>query len=198
MGFLVRGGIAVGSVYRRPTNIFGTGYQNAYKTESINATHPRVLLHQSAVGWLERDRHLGYPLRAFPIFMKEGSDFILDTLHTHWSYVGDDRNCNLTDIFNCYKLTIERNLSALSLGSRRDKWEWMAKLFNAKRHTASELRGVKPIDVEQYSAFSFGPTIEQPQTSFAEAFGQFMGPIRYAKFIPDGGSGNRDAGLEIG
>jgi len=90
MGFLMRGGIAIDSVYRTPTNIFGTGYQDAYENESGLAKTPRacVLLHLSAVDRLESDRHLGYPLKAFPIFMREGGQFILDTLHLHWSYVG--------------------------------------------------------------------------------------------------------------
>src|SRR6266853_1461330 len=130
MGLLLRGGIAVGSVYRTYSNIFGTGYQNAYETESNLAKAPRILLHPSAVDRLEGDHHSGRRLGEFSIFMSEsGQQFILDTLHTHWSYVGNDRDCDLTKLFNGYKATIEHNLSTLSQRERgRDKWEWLAKL----------------------------------------------------------------------
>jgi hypothetical protein len=105
MGFLLRGGIAVGSAYRTPTNIFGTCYQNAYETESCRAKTPRILLHQSAVERLEGDRHSGFRLGELPIFMKNGQQFILDTLFTHWSYIGNDRNCDLAKVFGGYKTT---------------------------------------------------------------------------------------------
>jgi hypothetical protein len=180
-GFLVRGGIAVGSVYRTPTNIFGSGYQNAYETENKLANTPRVLLHQSAVDRLEGDRHSGRALGQLSIFMREGQTFILDTLNMHWSYMGNDRNCDVAKVFAGYKAKIEHNLSTLSPGRARDKWEWMAKLFNAKQRDCSDLRDVLPIEFDQYSAFAFGPVIEQPQTTFREAFGPFLAPRRYVK-----------------
>jgi hypothetical protein len=117
MGFLMRGGIAVGNVYRTPTNIFGTGYQDAYETESTLANAPRLLLYRNATERLESDRHLGYQLTAFPIFMREGGQFILDTLYMHWSFVGENRDSNLVRIFEGYKTKIEQNLGTLPLGS---------------------------------------------------------------------------------
>ena len=72
MGFLLRGGVAVGAVYRTAHNIFGTGYQNAYETESKFARMPRILLHKSAEAALEDGFHSGVPMRILSIFMKEG------------------------------------------------------------------------------------------------------------------------------
>jgi hypothetical protein len=181
MGFLLRGGIAVGSVYRTPTNIFGSGYQNAYETENNLANTPRVLLHQSAVDRLEGDRHSGRASGELSIFMLEGQTFILDTLNTHWSYMGNDRNCAVAKVFAGYKARIEHNLSTLSPGRARDKWEWMAKLFNAKQRHCSDLRDLLPIEIDHYSAFAYGPVIVQPQPTFREAFGSFMAPRRYVK-----------------
>lgn len=187
MGFLLRGGIAVGSVYRSTNDIFGTGYQNAYDMESKLAKVPRVLLHPSAVERLESDLHSGFQLGTLSIFMKEGDQVILDTLNTHWSYVGDERDIGLTKIFEGYKKEIERNLARLDPGSPRDKWEWMARLFNAKQHDASDLRSIPRIDLDQYSEFAFRPVIEQPVPTFEETFGPFMAPKRYVKSfnIPD-------------
>jgi len=174
MGFLLRGGVAVGTAYRADSNIFGTGYQNAYETECKFASAPRILLHKSAELVLENGFHSGYPIRIFSIFMKEGSELILDTLNTHWSYIGQDRDCNLPQIFDGYRTIIEENLSKLSVGRPREKWEWMAKLFNAKRQSASDLHGISRIDVDAFSNFVFGQANEPKQTTFREAFGPFM------------------------
>ena len=187
MGFLLRGGLAVGSVYRTSTNIFGAGYLDAYVTESKLANTPRILLHPSAVERLEADHHSGHRLGELSIFMREGQQFILDTLNTQWSYVGSDRDCDLLKLFNGYKATIEHWLSTLPVGRARDKWEWMAKLFNAKQRDCSDLRGVKPIDIDQFSVFAFGPVIGQPQMTFREAFGPFMAPTRYVKSFNEPG-----------
>jgi hypothetical protein len=181
MGFLLRGGIAVGSVYRTPINIFGTGYQKAFETENDLAKTPRVLLHESAAARLETDYHSCLRLGKLSIFMREGEEYILDTLYTHWSYVGDQRDYDLVKLFNDYKATIEHKLSTLSDDRARSKWEWMAKFFNAKQRDCSDLRGVSPIGLDQSSAFAFGPVIKQPPMNFREAFGPFLAPTRYVK-----------------
>jgi hypothetical protein len=63
----------------------------------------------------------------------------------------------------------------------------MAKLFNAKLRECSDLRGLLPVELDQYPAFTFGPVIEQPQTTFREAFGPFMAPTRYVKSFNEPG-----------
>lgn len=175
MGFLVRGGIAVGNVYRPPRNIFGTGYQNAYETEQ-NPRTPNVRFHQSALDFLKQNDHRGYPVAKFSIFAQEGDQLLLDTLNTHWSYLGqkhEDRS-QLPKVFEDYKTTIERNLARLSPGRAREKWEWMARFFNAKLRDASDLRSMSPIRVEDVLNFRFGPAVEEAPPTFKEAFGRFM------------------------
>jgi hypothetical protein len=185
MGFLLRGGISVGNIYRTDSNIFGTGYQNSYETESKYAANPRVLLHQSAVDALKSDHHGGLTTASLSIFMKEGEQFMLDTLNTHWSYVGNRENCNINKIYNGYKATIERNLEKLSNSRAREKWEWMAKLFNAKRKDSSDLRDISEININKISKFTFGHTISTE--TFKEAFAQSIAEPRYVtKFLlPD-------------
>jgi hypothetical protein len=179
MGFLIRGGLAVGSLCRTESNIFGTAYQAAYETERC-ATAPRVLFHQSAVEHFEADCHLGIPLGGLSIFAQEGNEVILDSLAVHWSYVADtpgaDVSQTLAQTFISHKTTIERQLAELRSGRAREKWEWMAKYFNAKLRHSSELASVGAIEIDKYSLFRFGPLIAQSASTFEEAFGPFMAP----------------------
>ena len=103
---------------------------------------------------------------------------MLDTLNTHWSYIGEDRNCDVPQIFDDYRTKIEGNLSALPVGGPREKWEWMAKLFNAKQQSVSDLRGVARLDADKLSNFVFGQN-DNEKTTFREAFGLFMRPPKY-------------------
>ena len=50
-GYLMQGGISVGSVWHTPTNIFGTGYIEAWRTQD-NLEHPQIVL-------LTQHRHTG-------------------------------------------------------------------------------------------------------------------------------------------
>jgi hypothetical protein len=188
MGFLLRGGIAVGSVYRTDTNIFGTGYQKAYETESSLANSPRVLLDKSAADLLRTTTHYGCPIDSFPIFIREGDKFMLDIFYTHWSFFGNYINHDLIGTFEIYKSKIEENLSTLPPGRSRDKWKWMAEFFNSKLKHSSDLRHLSPIDLDKFSQFVFRPAIEEEPATFEEAFGQFMSHGTTIKILSDGGA----------
>jgi hypothetical protein len=179
MGFLLRGGVAVGTVYRTDSNIFGTGYQKAYETECQCARTPRILLHESAEEVLKHCFHFGCPIRILSIVMKDGSDSILDTLNSHWGYIGQDRDCDVPQIYDGYRTKIEENLSKLEVGGRREKWEWMAELFNAKQKDASDLHGVTRISEDKFSNVVFGQANNPEQTTFREAFGPFIGRSKH-------------------
>lgn len=176
MGFLLRGGVAVGPVYRTTNNIFGTGYQDAFETESKLARMPRVLLHKSAVAALESGVHSGFPLRLLSIFMKEVDDYILDTLNSHWSYISDNRDCDVSGIFNAYKIKIEKALLELPAGEPREKWKWMAALFDAKCQSSNDLRSIGAIQTNKLG-FLFGQN-DNENTTFKKAFGPFMRPSK--------------------
>jgi hypothetical protein len=180
MGFLVRGGIAVGNVYRTRHNIFGSGYQAAFETENC-ADAPRVLLHKSAVDLFEAGHHNGYPLKFLSIFLKEQEDIIVNSFHPHWSYVGGDRLCNITRVFEIYRNTIQENLLNLTIYKARQKWEWAANLFNNNQKYFSDLRNVSSIDLQNYQSSIFYPVITPPQTTFEEAFGGFMAPPMFVR-----------------
>lgn len=198
MGFLLRGGVAVGSVYRTNNNIFGTGYLNAYETEEKFSNHPRVLLHKSAAELLKNERHCYRRLAEFPIFMREGGEFMLDTLYTgHWSYISRDEPCGIVEIFESYQKTIERNLQELSSGPARDKWQWMARFFNAKLKDSSDLRVLSPVDLDSLSPFNFKAASEPPSTTFAEWTRPFRDPGRIVRIgLPEPSKDTDDPELE--
>lgn len=186
MGFLVRGGLAVGNLHRTRSNVFGTGYQAAYETEKCAAT-PRVLFHQSAVAHFETECHFGVPIWGFSIFAQEGHDVILDALAVHWSYVGENSGADVTRTFRSHKEMIERQLSRLPSGRAREKWEWMAQYFNAKQKNSSELTSVGPIQIDEYAHFRFGPLITHSDSTLKEARESFYAPgSRYGGSPYDG------------
>lgn len=176
MGFLLRGGVAVGPVYRTTNNIFGTGYQDAFETEAKLARMPRVLLHRSAVAALESGVHSVFPMRLLSIFMKEVDDYMLDTLNSHWSYIGDSRDYDVLGIFNAYKVKIEKALSELPAGEPREKWKWMAAFFDAKCQSSNDLRSIGAIQTNK-SGFTFWQN-DNENTTFKEAFAPFMRPSK--------------------
>jgi hypothetical protein len=173
MGFLLRGGIAVGNLYRDKANVFGTGYQNAYETESKYANYPRILLHQSAVDMLETGTHNDSLLGTLSIFMKDGDRHLLDTLNTYWRYVGAEREYDLSATYGRYKATIEGCVATLPLGRPREKWQWMANYFNAKLRDCSDLSELAPIGTDDSARFAFYDG-RRPGETFREAFAPFM------------------------
>ncbi len=104
----MRGGVAVGNVYRTSKNIFGTGYQNAFKTEQCPRT-PNVRFHQSVLDFLKEDTYPELPVAKFSIFAQEADQLLLDTLNTHWSYVDQkhEHRSKIPEIFSGYGTTIE-------------------------------------------------------------------------------------------
>ena len=130
MGFLVRGGISVGSVWHTDTNIFGSGYIDAYKTEQ-KARHPRIALSPKASeAW-----KAGY--RIVPDLCLADADCeCVDVLHPYYLRT-NEHGIPYENSFRQFSAHILQNLSTLPLGSdSRSKWEWMAGFFNSaiRRH----------------------------------------------------------------
>ena len=140
MGFLMRGGIAVGLASHTDRNIFGTGYQVAYEIQEIHACTPRVLLHKSAADLLDGS---GRGESKFSCWVKENDSWVVNTLFPHWSYIGGREQCP-NELFLGYRKTIIENLNEHPLGSsKRGKWEWMAGYFNETVKHCSDIRKVE-------------------------------------------------------
>jgi len=128
MGYLLRGGIAVGSVWHDNSNIFGTGYIDAVNAEKT-AIHPRIILTDKAVQHWNNSTHFGISLSSTALCFNYGDAMILDTLCQE--YVLIYMRAVLEDTFKKYRSHILNNLQTKAPGSsERGKWEWMAAFFN--------------------------------------------------------------------
>jgi len=124
IGHLIRGGIAVGSVWHDDKNIFGTGYVEAYQTEQ-KAVHPRVTLANSA-----RDLWTGSS-PFMPDLCLAGSDGHFEVSLLHQTLLLQSGR-NLEPFYEQFRALLLTTLSAAALGSpERSKWEWMVSHFNA-------------------------------------------------------------------
>ena len=142
MGFLLRGGIAIGPVSHDSHNIYGTGYMDAHATEQ-KVRDPKVLLADSAASLLEQSPDCG----AFSIFLREGDKWVVNTLEDHHeTYTGVSGPAAHTALFIDYRQTIVRNLERHPLGGDvRGKWEWMAGFFNYWARQYGNTSGVETI-----------------------------------------------------
>jgi hypothetical protein len=132
-GHLVRGGISVGKVWQDSSNVFGSGYIDAYQTE-INAKHPRIVLSPAALKiWQKASRSVP------DLCIGDQTAQIVDILHPAYSR-NNTVGLPFEFSFRQYRAHILQNLSTLPFGSEpRSKWEWMAGFFNdaLERHQIS-------------------------------------------------------------
>ncbi|MHB1757869.1 MAG: hypothetical protein ACYCT9_10235 [Leptospirillum sp.] len=187
MGFLVRGGIAVGNVYRTDSNILGTGYQEAVKEDKGN---PRIVLTESAKQELKKLKNEGSIYWNSSFFSKdELRQTILNSIHPFQSYL-PDKDGDPVEYFNKYRETILKNISKDNQKDEgiRQKWFWCAGLFNANvKQLFSSLTSKTPpppIDIDEKS-----PTIilnylnQELDPNWAEAFKAPGYVVRFNKSI---------------
>ncbi len=124
LGHLIRGGISVGPVFHENTNIFGSGYIDAFLTEQ-SAIYPRIVLSNDASEiWASSTR-------AVPtLCLAEGRSQTVDILHPEY-YRTRNTGLSYEDYVEPLRVYIHHNLRELPLGSEpRSKWEWMAGFYN--------------------------------------------------------------------
>ena len=128
MGFLVRGALAVGNVYRTESNILGTGYQEAVNSEKT-ACNPQIVLTDSAKQELDRlITHANCP--RYAIFAQnELGQVVLDSIYPDATYM-PTKSVLVDEYYRRYRETIVENLSHEVLRAR-EKWLWFAGFFNA-------------------------------------------------------------------
>ena len=147
MGFLVRGALAVGNVYRTDSNVLGAGYQEAVNGEKA-ARNPQIVLTDSAKN--ELDRLISGPnCPRYAIFAKnELGQVVLDSIYPHETYL-PTTSMSVGEYYGRYRSTIVQNLSHEDLRVR-EKWLWFAGFFNANvRYFGSMIgRDIQEIDQE--------------------------------------------------
>jgi len=138
MGFLLRGGIAIGSVWHDDRNIFGTGYISAVNGEK-SADHPRIVLSDEAKAHWQASNLAG----TSSMCRRDGGSLIVDTLMPF--YIRETEiHGRIEEAFSQYRAWIITRLSELRPGSARSKWEWIALAFN--RAVTQHDVNVGPID----------------------------------------------------
>ncbi|WP_342714093.1 hypothetical protein [Bradyrhizobium sp. B039] len=138
-GHLIRGGISVGKVWHEQgsngSNIFGSGYIDAYLTEQ-SAKHPCILLSEPAAElWKNQSRSV-------PSLCVGDKKLMVDVLHAGYLPT-NAAQLPFEEFFDPLRVHIEASLRNLQLGSdARAKWEWMAGFFNDAlvRHEISTKR----------------------------------------------------------
>ncbi|MHB1301731.1 MAG: hypothetical protein ACYCY8_12825 [Burkholderiales bacterium] len=172
MGFLVRGCILVGTAAHDKSNIFGSAYMDAVEAEKKEKA-PRILMLKRAAEILNSDaRYHHYRFCELSTFLKEGDDWIVDTLNPHSSYIGDNKQ-DPSRLFEDYKNTIVENLQKFPLGCKvRGKWEWMAGFFNDRLiRYRGDIRNVEKIDLPMPpSPFRQGDADEAPDPDWMAPF----------------------------
>lgn len=127
IGLGARGGIAVGNLFVKDNNIFGSAFLDAYETESVKAIYPRILLHQTAVKELEELQQ--YMYRRDSIFAKMDGEVFLDSFYdlTLVSIDSEDISTKLKEYKECIEINLKKTLEP----KIRSKWSWIALHFNA-------------------------------------------------------------------
>ena len=145
MGFLVRGALAVGNVYRTDSNILGTGYQEAVNGEQA-ARNPQIVLTESAKQALDNLISGGHT--RYAIFAKnESGQIILDSIYPHETYMPTN-SVLVEEYYERYRETIVKNLSHEDLRAR-EKWLWFAGLFNANIRSFRSMIGSSPMAIDR-------------------------------------------------
>ena len=139
-GFLVRGGIDVGPIFRVGDNIAGSAYMNAYAAEQA-AKHPRIVFCKKAEDWWANNGTPGNQMR-----IKYNKVSMVNVLHA--SYMDDEADTPIVPVQFCeshfqrYLDTMLKQSNGKGLSCKvRNKWKWMIKYL---KH-AMQIQGLTPI-----------------------------------------------------
>jgi hypothetical protein len=128
-GYLVRGGIAVGSVWHNISNVVGPAYQEAYLLEQ-KSWEPRIILSEEAM----RLWQSGGPSTGSRMCIHYDGAFMVNGLHDY--YVPAQFERNIQKAFRHYEAIASANLNAGLGGRELQKWAWMRKYIAAEQAIA--------------------------------------------------------------
>ena len=125
-GYLLRGGISVGSVWHTDSNIVGAAYQDAYQIENKTFV-PRIELTRAAKEWWNKTEG-----SANTMCFEYLNHFMVNVLHDH--YIKDKSHGAAERAFKDYAHVIKKNLEANHPEPVKYKWWWF------KEYLESEMR----------------------------------------------------------
>jgi hypothetical protein len=140
-GFLVRGGIDVGPIFRVGDNIAGSAYMNAYAAEQTTK-QPRIVFCKKAEDWWAINGTPGNQMQ-----IKYDKVSMVNVLHA--SYMDDEANSPIVPVQFC-ESHFQRYLATMVEQSNRKgqsckvkgKWKWMIKYL---KH-AMQIQGLTSIN----------------------------------------------------
>ena len=123
-GYLLRGGISVGSVWHTDSNIVGPAYQEAYQIETKTLV-PRVELSLNAKNhWVSTEGS------SSTMCLEYMNHFIVNVLHDY--YIQDNFHGAAERAFENYSRIVERNLRANHPETVRYKWWWFKEYLDSE------------------------------------------------------------------
>jgi hypothetical protein len=133
-GYLLQGGINIGSAWHTASNIFGTGYIKAWQTQD-SLTHPHVVLtDEAAAHW---QSHLASSVGSHCLPDASGT-LNVDILNPNYLDPGITQIYGgVESQFLAYRVRIVQQQGNFKVGSSpRQKWDWMANYYNTtlQRH----------------------------------------------------------------
>jgi hypothetical protein len=124
-GYLLRGGISVGSVWQTDSNIVGPAYQEAYQIETRTLA-PRVELSPDA-----RSHWISTEGSSNKMCLEYTNRFIVNGLHDY--YIGDNTHGGAERVFERYHRIIDSNLrDANHPEPVRYKWWWFKEFLESE------------------------------------------------------------------
>jgi hypothetical protein len=119
LGFLVRGGIAIGPLWHIGTNIVGPAYQEVLELEK-SASMPRVILSKQAESTWEMSRRQGNQM-----CIDYDRTLMVNGLHS--AYIPKRFGPDISAAYGRYAAVIAENLGAGHVSTVSAKWAWMQK-----------------------------------------------------------------------
>jgi hypothetical protein len=141
-GYLMQGGISVGSVWHTPTNIFGTGYIDAWLTQD-KLEHPQIILTDAAQKhW---NTNLKDKIGNLCLPTTDGK-LMLDALDPYYIQGNGQIHGIIEQEFRQYRNIISQRIDDFSPESSPGrKWRWEADYFN--KAVQNHGINVMPIDL---------------------------------------------------
>lgn len=123
-GYLLRGGISVGSVWHTNSNIIGTAYQKAYQIETETLV-PRVELSPTAKELWARTEAAENAM-----CLEYKNHFMINVLHDY--YIEDKSHGAAERTFEGYSRVVENNLKSNHQESVKYKWWWFKEYLESE------------------------------------------------------------------
>lgn len=124
-GYLIRGGVSIGSVWHTESNIVGTAYQEAYSIEQ-KAIAPCVELSSSAKNYWDNSEG---PDNKMCLNYK--NKFIVNGLNDY--YIQDKSHGASERAFEAYLQIVNKNIEDATSESVRYKWWWFKQFINSEK-----------------------------------------------------------------